>query len=169
MRKSFLYFCFLISSLAISNRTNAQEVYNEIKSNAVAAAANPSANKMIKEINQFKVDALEYLAIKMSEQMSDSTTTYLDKQAYAMNTFINYYIQTIIDNQDMPAAYQKKSLQLFFDISLSNPLFKDEDKDIVHAYLNSGSIMMFSLDTDWRIASAAVALEMKKLNSKVDK
>ncbi len=141
----------------------AQDVYNEIRNNAIAAATAPLNNETVKHINQFKVDALDYMLIKMREQMPDSTTTFLDKQAYAMNNFINYYIRTVLAATDLPPARQVQFMQLFMDASISNPLFNDPDGELVHAYYADGnSIIRFSLDTDWRRAAAAVFTELKK-------
>lgn len=158
------YVFLLMLLLGLSGNALSQSLFNEIKKNA-AAAIEKGPNPMIKEINQFKIDALDYLLIKMHEQMPDSTTEYLDKQAYAMNNYINYYLQTIIDNQNMPQAYQNKIIQLFIDISISNPLFKDTETEITHAYIENSSIMKFSLNTDWRIAAAAIYIEIKKIKT----
>ena len=52
---------------------------------------------------------------------------------------------------------QIKVIKQFMDVSLSNPLFNDSDTEMVHAYVNDGnSLTRFSLDTDWRRASAAI-------------
>ena len=85
MRK---YIIAIILSLFITS-VRSQNVYLEIRSSAKAIPDNPSANEMVRIINTFKVDALDYLIIKMREQMPDSTTNFLDRQAYAMNNFIN--------------------------------------------------------------------------------
>lgn len=141
----------------------AQNVYNEIREKSQTAVTN-ATNDVVKQINQFKVDALDYMLIKMREQMPDSTTAFLDKQAFAMNNFINYYIQQITEIHSMPQAYQVKVMQLFMDASLSNPLFDDTDKELTLGYFaNSNCLTRFSLDTDWRKASAAVAIEIKKI------
>ena len=80
---------FSLLALFIFNvNINAQDVYNAIRSKALLSASDPSGNPMLKKFNQFKVDALDYMAIKMKEQMPDSTATFLDKQAFAMNNFI---------------------------------------------------------------------------------
>jgi hypothetical protein len=79
-----------------------------------------------------------------------------------MNNFINYYVQTIVDSQSLPNAQVSKVISKFMDFSYSNPLFKDDDKEITEAYLNNDkSIIKFSLNTDWRRAGAAAASEMK--------
>lgn len=94
--------------------------------------------------------------------MPDSSAIFLDKQAYAMNTFINVYIRKVLDNKDMPQAQIVKIMQFFMDVSYSNPLFNDPDKELTLGYYSNGKCLTrFSLDTDWRRAVAAVAMEMK--------
>ena len=159
MRKLLLSIAFTLISFCT---VNGQEVYNEIRNNATNIVSNPSTNDMVRNINQFKVDALDYLLVKMREQMPDSTTIFLDKQAYAMNNFVNFFIQEIIKNKDMPQAHQVKIMKLFMDASFSNPLFEDPEKDITLIYYaNEECLTSFSLDTDWRKAVAAVVMEMK--------
>jgi hypothetical protein len=156
---------FSLLALFIFNvNINAQDVYNAIRSKALLSASDPSGNPMLKKFNQFKVDALDYMAIKMKEQMPDSTATFLDKQAFAMNNFINLYMQNIVDTQNQPANYQIYIIKIFMDASYSNPLFNDPDKELVLSYYSDGnSLTRFSLDTDWRRAIIAASMQLKKL------
>lgn len=158
MKKVLLSLAFI----CLTAGADAQNVYNEIRKNASDIVANPATNNMVRQINQFKVDALDYMIIKMREQMPDSSAIFLDKQAYAMNTFINVYIRKVLDNKDMPQAQIVKIMQFFMDVSYSNPLFNDPDKELTLGYYSNGKCLTrFSLDTDWRRAVAAVAMEMK--------
>lgn len=153
----------LLLTIALSHGAEAQAVYNEIKTNAQTAVQNAS-NDLAKQINQFKVDALDYLLIKMREQMPDSTTAFLDKQAYALNNFVGFYLQKITEFGTMPKAMQIKVIKLFMDASVSNPLFNDNDHELTLGYYSkSDCLTRFSLDTDWRRAAAAVAMEIGKL------
>ncbi len=152
--------------LGLANMAAAQSIYDEVKSNA-QTAVQTSSNELVKQINQFKLDALDYLLIKMREQTPDSTTAFLDKQAYALNGFIAFYIQQIVSMSTMPEAQKVKTVQLFMDASLSNPLFNDTDKELTQGYFaNPNSITRFSLDTDWRRAFAAVVAETEKQKGK---
>jgi len=161
MKKLFIS---LVIAFAFCTSSMAQVVYNEVRSKAIAAVNNPATNPMLKKINQFKVDALDYMGIKMKETMPDSTVNFLDRQAYALNNFVSLYMQTILDNRKQPAAYQVKLIKLFMDASYSNPLFNDPDKELVLSYFSDGnSLTRFSLDTDWRRAFVAAALEVKKI------
>ncbi len=142
----------------------AQDVYLSIRQKAIAAVENPQTLPMLKDLNQFKVDALDYLSIKMKEEMPDSSATFLDKEAYALHNFLNLYMRTILDNRDMPKAHQVKIVKLFMDASYSNPLFNDTEKQLTMAYFSDGNSMTrFVLDTDWRLAYLAAATELKKM------
>ena len=141
----------------------AQQVYTQIKQKATQTASDPQADDAVRQISRFKVNALDYMAMKMKEQMPDSAATLLDRQALAMSNFVSLYVQTLLDIRSQPQAYQLKVMRLFIDASLSNPLFNDHDTDLVHSYVASeNSLTRFSIDTDWPRAYIAVSTTLKK-------
>ncbi len=157
---------FLALTVGLTNVAAAQGIYGKVRSNAQTAVQTANS-ELVKQINQFKLDALDYLLIKMREQTPDSTTAFLDKQAYALNGFIAFYVQQIVSMNTMTEEQKVKTVQLFMDASLSNPLFNDADKELTQGYFtNPNSITRFSLDTDWRRAYAAVVAETEKLKGK---
>ncbi len=161
MKRLFLTFALL---LAMSGSMNAQQVYYELRQKAKAIVNAPSSNATQKRINQFKLDALDYLVIKMREEMPDSTVTFLDSQAFALNNFVLYYLQTLVENDNQPAAFKEKLIKIFMDASISNPLFYDSDKELVLSYFADGNnLTRFSLDTDWRRAILAAHAGLKRL------
>ena len=148
----------LFALLAIATSMQAQEAYNELRQKAKTTISNPNANAVVKQISQFKLDALNYMAMKMREVMPDSSATFLDKQAIAMDNFVNFYIEKLIESTKQPNVEQVKMIKMFMDASYSNPLFEDKDTELVLSYYNSAdSMTRFSLDTDWRKAVAAIA------------
>ena len=148
----------LIALMAIATGTQAQEAYNELRQKAKATVSDSKANGVVKQISQFKLDALNYMAIKMQETMPDSSATFLDKQAIAMDNFVNFYVEKLIESTKQPNVQQVKMIKMFMDVSYSNPLFNDKDKELVLSYYNfQESLTRFSLDTDWRKAVAALA------------
>ena len=148
----------LFALLAIATSMQAQEAYNELRQKAKATVADPKTNAVVKQISQFKLDALNYMAIKMQEEMPDSSVTFLDKQAIAMDNFVNFYVEKLIESTKKPNVQQVKMIKMFMDASYSNPLFNDKDTELVLSYYNSAqSMTRFSLDTDWRKAVAAIA------------
>ena len=148
----------LLALLAIATTAQGQEAYNELRQKAKTTISNPNSNAVVKQISQFKLDALNYMAMKMREVMPDSSATFLDKQAIAMDNFVNFYIEKLIESTKQPNVEQVKMIKMFMDASYSNPLFEDKDTELVLSYYNSAdSMTRFSLDTDWRKAVAAIA------------
>ena len=148
----------LLALLTIATTAQGQEAYNELRQKAKTTISNPNANAVVKQISQFKLDALNYMAMKMREVMPDSSATFLDKQAIAMDNFVNFYIEKLIESTKQPNVEQVKMIKMFMDASHSNPLFEDKDTELVLSYYNSAdSMTRFSLDTDWRKAVAAIA------------
>ena len=148
----------LFALLAIATSMQAQEAYNELRQKAKTTVNDPKTNAVVRQISQFKLDALNYMAIKMQEEMPDSSATFLDKQAIAMDNFVNFYVEKLIESTKLPNVQQVKMIKMFMDASYSNPLFNDKDTELVLSYYNSAqSMTRFSLDTDWRKAVAAIA------------
>jgi hypothetical protein len=148
----------LFALLAIATSMQAQEAYNELRQKAKTTVNDPKTNAVVKQISQFKLDALNYMAIKMQEEMPDSSVTFLDKQAIAMDNFVNFYVEKLIESTKKPNVQQVKMIKMFMDASYSNPLFNDKDTELVLSYYNSAqSMTRFSLDTDWHKAVAAIA------------
>ena len=148
----------LFALLAIATTAQGQEAYNQLRQKAKATVSDPKTNSVVKQISQFKLDALNYMAIKMQEEMPDSSVIFLDKQAIAMDNFVNFYVEKLIESTKKPNVQQVKMIKMFMDASYSNPLFNDKDTELVLSYYNSAqSMTRFSLDTDWRKAVAAIA------------
>ena len=146
--------------LMLSVSAQAQDIYNELRQKNRAVVENPQSNDLVKKISQFKLDALNYMAIKMQEEMPDSSVQFLDRQAYAMNAFVQFYIEKLIELNKMPGSLQVQMTKLFMDASYSNPLFKDKDKEMTLSYYNRDCLTRFSLDTDWPRALAAITEAM---------
>lgn len=153
----------LVLMLFIGMNAQAQEVYNELRTKNKQLVENPQTHGVVRSISQFKVDALNYLAIKMQEDMPDSTVYFLDRQAFAMNQYVTFYIQKLVQYNEMPQALQEEMTKIFMETSRECPLFKDKDKELVLSYYNNGeSITRFSLDTDWEKAYEIIQKKMEK-------
>ncbi len=141
---------------------SAQQVFLEMRNKAQAIVSNPSTAVMVRQLNQFKVDALNYMGMKMKEEMPDSSAAFLDRQAYAMHAFLTHYMQTLLAHRTAPQKVQVEYIRHYVDASISNPLFRDSDHELVLAYYADGnSLTRFSLDTDWQRALLAVSTEKK--------
>lgn len=157
-RKMKKILIMLAMLMATGATLSAQDVYNEVRRKAQAALDDDTTNSVVRKISQFKADALDYMLIKMREDMPDSTTAFLDHQAYALNEYVGVYLRMVMGVRDKSKDEQVAVLKLFMDASYSNPLFNDPDTELTLSYFNDESCLTrFSLDTDWRKAMAAVA------------
>jgi len=155
----------LVLMLFVGMTVQAQEVFNELRQKNKTVVENPQSSAIARGISQFKLDALNYLAIKMQEEMPDSSVYFLDNQAISMNEYVTYYIQKLVQYNEMPKALQEEMTKMFMEASRSNPLFKDKDKEMVLSYYNNGeSLIRFSLDTNWEKALAYIKKKMAKNN-----
>lgn len=161
--KSILLSAILFLSSA--STLSAQEIYTEIRRTAQAKVNDSSADILVRRFSMFKLEALNYMAIKMKEEFPDSSAELLDKEALSLNIFITNYTRSLIENRNMPVNYQKKVIKAYMDASYSNPLFNDTDKEMVLSYFRDGnSLTRFSLDTDWRRAVLAAKAALKQLD-----
>lgn len=155
----------LVLMLFVGMTVQAQEVFNELRQKNKTVVENPQSSAIARGISQFKLDALNYLAIKMQEEMPDSSVYFLDNQAISMNEYVTYYIQKLVQYNEMPKALQEEMTKMFMEASRNNPLFKDKDKEMVLSYYNNGeSLIRFSLDTNWEKALAYIKKKMTKNN-----
>jgi hypothetical protein len=161
--KKIAFIAAILLSLTVN--LHAQDIYKAILNDAKTIVNDPSGNPVLRKIAQFKVSDLQYIHDKAIASPHEVTTKFLDDQAYYMNQFINTFIREALVNTSLTKADKKKRILLFMDASSSNPLFNDEDKELVNAYINDSKNQFtpFCLDTDWTKAYAAV---MSKLNEK---
>lgn len=156
MKKFLIFIMFLIGM-----NVQAQEVFNELRQKNKAITENPQSSGLVRSISQFKLDALNYLVIKMQEEMPDSSAYFLDSQAIAMNEYVTFYIQKLVQYNEMPKALQEDMTKMFMETTKGNPLFKDKDKEMVLSYYNNGECLIrFSLDTNWEKALVTIKKKM---------
>ena len=153
----------IILSMAIFAMTTmtaqAQAVYQEILRMSKEVANDEKKDTELRKIAMFKVDELNYMAIKTRELMPDSSAAVLDHQALAMYEFINMYM----DKMAIAKKKEKKELVKYYfkQATTNNPRFQDTDTELTLAYYNNDAYLtQFSLDTDWQKA----LLEVKKRN-----
>ena len=78
--KKFLSLLMLLTMFSMS--VSAQQVYIELRQKARKAAGNPESTDMVRQFSQFKLDALDYMAMKMREEIkqvfvSDAVKQYI--------------------------------------------------------------------------------------------
>ena len=120
--------------LFVGMNAQAQEVYNELRKSNKAVVENPNAHTLARHISQFKLDALDYLAIKMQEDMPDSTVYFLDRQAMAMDNYVQLYIKKLVEYSNLPQNMIDEMTKMFMETSKNTPLFKDKDKEMTLNY-----------------------------------
>jgi len=59
----------MVLAFAGFSNMQAQEIYTEVMNMAKERVNDPAASDIVKEINQFKVNALTYMALTMREKM----------------------------------------------------------------------------------------------------
>ncbi|MDY6206858.1 MAG: hypothetical protein SPI30_08980 [Prevotella sp.] len=114
----------------------------------------------LRKIATFKVDELDYMAMKTKELMPDSAVSVLDYQAYAMYDFINLFSNKL-SKADKPKD-RANIILMFKNASLNNPRFNDTDTELIMSYVGDERyITQFSLDTDWVKAIAEVRKKIR--------
>ena len=152
MRKMLFVAAFLCMSLTIQ----AQDVFNELLSSSLKVAENTQNDIETRKVATFKYDELCYMKQKLLPEVLKDTTNLvvfnkvidlLNQQSYAMYQFINLFVEKLASGKKKK---QEVVLAVFKNASINNPLFNDEDKELVHAYYNNDNYLtQFSLDTDW--------------------
>ncbi len=146
--------CFVLTG------TFAQEVYQEIMRLSKQEADDKSKSIELRKIATFKVDELDYMAMKTKELMPDSAVSVLDYQAYAMYDFINLFSNKL-SKADKPKD-RANIILMFKNASLNNPRFNDTDTELIMSYVGDERyITQFSLDTDWVKAIAEVRKKIR--------
>ncbi len=145
--------------LTLTPVAKAQEVFNQVVSNAKNQLDDPHADPFMLSIAQFKFAAMQYLCnTAIRKNGGQVTGDFLDEQAYGMNHFITAYFSSLAKLQTRSADIQKKMMEKFWQASAENPLFHDTDEETIHAFLNDPDcITPFSLDTDWVKADSIIS------------
>lgn len=153
---------FMAALCLVTINISAQNVYKEILRLSKVGTADKTKDLDTRRVYQFKVDELNYMLMKTREQKPDTKMSTIDRQAYAMYDFVNSFITVLSKTKN------KKKKQLIISIykeaTINNPLFKDNDKELVLSYYNREDyLIQFSLDTDWLKAREEVKKKMDKL------
>ena len=146
---------------------SAQEILQEIYKMSDEVANDQTTSLDVRKVAQFKKDAITYMNTRLLERITASPdsadyvalVTEEDNQAIALYNFVHLYVTKI--GRASKTKERQKVLALFKRVSLANPRFYDEDKDLVLAYCKGDRyITQFSLDTDWVKALAEVRNEL---------
>ena len=145
----------VLMACATAFTAQAQEVYKRILKVSKQTAADKSKSIDVRKVATFKVDELNYMAMKSKELMPDSTVRMLDTQAYAMHEVINLFFKRL--SEAKKKTQKELVMARFKNASINNSRFNDMDKELVLSYYDNGNYMtQFSLDTDWVKALAEI-------------
>ena len=147
MKKIILSLLVLMASVA---SIQAQDLFKTVRDNATKVVNNPSSSDEEIQINQFKVTALNYLAMMVQKRGLKKDTYFYDSQAVNMTSFITDFQVNLEKARAISPAKRMEIMKIYTDASKFNPLFKDTDKEKVNCYVDDKTTMTpFCLDTDW--------------------
>ena len=150
MKKIILSLLVLMASVA---SIQAQDLFKTVRDNATKVVNNPSSSDEEIQINQFKVTALNYLAMMVQKRGLKKDTFFYDSQAVNMTSFITDFQVNLEKARAISPAKRMEIMKIYTDASKFNPLFKDTDKEKVNCYVDDKTTMTpFCLDTDWEKA-----------------
>ena len=146
MRKVLLTL-FVVAASTMT--ASAQNVYKEIQRLSVNISADPKKSNEERSIGLFRVDALDYMAIKARELTPDSSAVTLDSQAYGMYEFIVNYKEA--RERAKSENGKRNVMKVFKEASLACPRYNDPEKETTMVYVNEtkNNVTPFCLDTDW--------------------
>ncbi len=153
-----LVIILLITTLGVKAQEQ-ERVHEQIFKAEYKIATNKNEDPEIRKIASFKVDAISYLKSKTlaeltqnSKQLTSKQIDHINKQldtmAYNMHEFVELF-RAVYNKMDGAGA-KENIIYLFRKASLQNPLYKDTDTNLIHAYSDRNDyITQFSLDTNW--------------------
>ena len=150
MKKIILSLLVLMASVA---SIQAQDLFKTVRDNATKVVNNPSSSDEEIQINQFKVTALNYLAMMVQKRGLKKDTYFYDSQAVNMTSFITDFQVNLEKARAISPAKRMEIMKIYTDASKFNPMFKDTDKEKVNCYVDDKTTMTpCCLDTDWEKA-----------------
>lgn len=159
MLKKIFTLLFVVFSTAT---LPAQEIYNFVLESAQRTINNCSSSEMQVSIAQFKNTALVYLKSQAFAHQEEVSEDFLNTQAYYMSEFVTLFLSEVVAVQKKGKKVKEKTMLLFMEASLANPLFPDRDEETTLSYVNDPmSLTRFSLNTDWERAYEVAKEKLK--------
>lgn len=167
-----LVIILLITTLGVKAQEQ-ERVHEQIFKAEYKIATNKNEDPEIRKIASFKVDAISYLKSKTlaeltqnSKQLTSKQIDHINKQldtmAYNMHEFVELF-RAVYNKMDGAGA-KENIIYLFRKASLQNPLYKDTDTNLIHAYSDRNDyITQFSLDTNWVKALKQIKERLKQV------
>ena len=158
LKKIFTLMIVVLSASTLQ----AQEIYNFVLESAQRTINNCSSSDTQVSIAQFKNTALVYLKSQAFAQQEEVSEDFLNTQAYYMSEFVTLFFSEVVEVQKKGKKVMEKTMLLFMEASLANPLFPDMDEETTLSYVNDPmSLTRFSLNTDWQKAYETAKAKLK--------
>ncbi len=159
MKKTLTLVCLL--TLGIGNMS-AQQLFKQVYDNAIEVVNDAKSSDEQVQINQFKVTALNYITSQVTKKGLEKDSYFYDSQAVNLVSFITDFESNVMKARAISTAKRLQVIEIYRNASLSNPLFKDSDKEKTQCYINDKTTFTpFSLDTDWEKAYEVATKEVK--------
>lgn len=153
-----------IMMMVMANNTFAQSLYKKVYELSTEVLNNPKSTEEKIQINQFKVTALNYIAMQVEKRGLKKDSYFYDSQAVNLASFITDFETNLIKARAISSQKRLQTIKCYTDASLNNPLFGDTDKETTHCYVtDKKSYTPFSLDTDWEKAFDTATKKMKEI------
>lgn len=153
-----------IMMMVMANNTFAQSLYKKVYELSTEVLNNPKSTEEKIQINQFKVTALNYIAMQVEKRGLKKDSYFYDSQAVNLASFITDFETNLIKARAISNQKRLQTIKCYTDASLNNPLFGDTDKETIHCYVtDKKSYTPFSLDTDWEKAFDTATKKMKEI------
>lgn len=126
---------------------NAQTLYKAVYDQARTALTTATGNDKI--INQYKINALDYIVKQNREDGTQTDNRYLDTQAVNLESFISDYFEYTAEAAKISEAKREEMQRCYTTASFSHPLFPNASPLVDGG---AGELLPFSLNTDWQQA-----------------
>ena len=102
------------------------------------------------KIAQFKATAMRYFRKKIILQEGSVSSTWLDKQALALNEFVTNYLVELSQNSNGSNEIRKNIIMRYCKASANHTLFNNVDKEEAESFIyDKGGYTPFCLNTNW--------------------
>ena len=135
---------WMMCTASVCAQTLYQAVYDKAKS--VVATSKDAEEKTV---SQYKLNALNYIMSVCKKEGRENDVRLLDLQAVNMESFIDDFREFSAKGEKISPAKKDEIVRCFTSASFAHPLFQNESPLVDGG---AGSLLPFSLNTDWSAA-----------------
>lgn len=143
-----LFFSAIATWVMCTSSVCAQTLYQAVydKAKSVVATTKDAEEKTV---SQYKLNALNYIMSVCKKEGKDGDMRLLDLQAVNMESFIDDFREFAAKGERISSAKKDEIVRCFTSASFAHPLFQNESPLVDGG---AGSLLPFSLNTDWSAA-----------------